>query len=111
MTIDDWRARYDGLNAEADRIRAEVTDLRKRLDVALFLVDALRAQVTPEVVSEKHKDGKWRLVWEENIGEWCKAQWHAIFSQWEFEGYVSAERTPTHALPLPPAPEVKNEGE
>ena len=28
MTIDDWRARYDGLNAEADRLRAEVDKLR-----------------------------------------------------------------------------------
>ena len=29
VTIDDWRARYDGLNAEIDRLRAEVERLRE----------------------------------------------------------------------------------
>jgi len=29
MTIDDWRARYDQLNAETDRLRAEVERLRE----------------------------------------------------------------------------------
>lgn len=29
MTIDDWRARYDHLNAETDRLRAEVERLRE----------------------------------------------------------------------------------
>jgi molecular chaperone GrpE (heat shock protein) len=28
VTIDDWRARYDHLNAETDRLRAEVERLR-----------------------------------------------------------------------------------
>lgn len=29
MTIDDWRARYDGLSAEVGRLRAEVERLRE----------------------------------------------------------------------------------
>lgn len=107
MTIDDWRVRYDGLNAEADRLRAEAADLRKRLDVALFLVDALRARVTPEVIGEKHKDGNWWLLWGP-WEAWIKgrrdlAYWRAT------DGLLTWE--PTHALPLPPAPEVNNEGE
>ena len=85
MTIDDWRARYDGLSAEAERLKAEAAELRKRLDVALFLVDALRARVTPEPIVEKHKDGKWRLVW--------SPKWWA------------------YAKGMPPAPEVKNDAE
>ena len=36
MTIDDWRVRYDGLNAEADRLRAEVDRLREDADRALW---------------------------------------------------------------------------
>ena len=32
MTIDDWRVRYDGLNAETDRLRAEVERLRAEVD-------------------------------------------------------------------------------
>lgn len=33
MTIDDWRARYDQLNAETDRLRAEVEQLRDKADL------------------------------------------------------------------------------
>ena len=32
MTIDDWRARYDGLNAEVDRLRAQAQRLREDAD-------------------------------------------------------------------------------
>ena len=52
MTIDDWRARYDHLNAETDRLRAEVKRLRARLaaveaerDAARAKRDAARAEV------------------------------------------------------------------
>jgi hypothetical protein len=67
----------------------------------------LRARTTPEVIGDKHRDGNWWMVWHENIGAWCKARWDLGCGQWDFEGYVWFERTPTHALPLPPAPEAQ----
>lgn len=42
MTIDDWRVRYDGLNAETDRLRAEVERLRRDVERLWGLQD--RAQ-------------------------------------------------------------------
>lgn len=41
MTIDDWRARYDGLNAEVDRLRAEV----ERLQADIMNVHLKRAML------------------------------------------------------------------
>lgn len=102
MTIDDWRARYDGLNAEAERLKAEAAELRKRLDVALFLVDALRARVTPEVISQKHKDGNWWLLWSSDWEAWIKGRWG--WGHWRASGPITPGE-PTHALPMPPAPE------
>jgi hypothetical protein len=67
----------------------------------------LRARTTPEPIGDKHKDGNWWLVWHENIGAWCKARWDLGCGQWDFEGYVWFERTPTHALPMPGEPEAQ----
>lgn len=39
MTIDDWRARYDHLNAETDRLRAEVKRLREEAERARSTVE------------------------------------------------------------------------
>lgn len=44
MTIDDWRARYDGLNAETDRLRAEVERLRENQERAQYRLAAVEAE-------------------------------------------------------------------
>lgn len=83
-------------------------DIKFALPALIAELRELRARVTPEPISDKHKDGNWWLVWDENIGAWCRARWDLGCGQWgEFEGYVWRERTPTHALPLPPAPEAQ----
>lgn len=89
MTIDDWRVRYLELSAEMDRLKAENA--------------VLRARVTPEVIAEKHRDGNWWLLWSPDWEAWIKGRWS--LGDWR---YVTGPITfggPTHALPLPPAPE------
>lgn len=44
MTIDDWRARYDHLNAETDRLRAEVERLREHQERAQYRLAAVEAE-------------------------------------------------------------------
>lgn len=41
MTVDDWRVKYEILNAEADKLRAEVERLREKAD----LLDWLEQQI------------------------------------------------------------------
>lgn len=64
----------------------------------------LRARTTPEPIGEKHKDGNWWLCWEPGYKVWFKLRWRC-------EGWKLAAcnfiGTPTHALPLPPAPEAQ----
>ena len=64
----------------------------------------LRARVTPEVISEKHRDGNWWLCWEPGYEAWYKIRWQHERWQW---GGGPLYGTPTHALPLPPALEVR----
>jgi hypothetical protein len=83
---------------ESDAIAAAYTALPALLDE----LEALRAMTTPEVIGDRHRDGNWWIIWERNIG-WCKGRWDLEIGQWSFLGYWS-ERTPTHALPMPPEP-------
>lgn len=57
MTIDDWRARYDGLNAETDRLRAEVERLRKDEARARWCEET-KAQVSWSIINQT-----WRVLW------------------------------------------------
>ena len=65
----------------------------------------LRARTTPEVIGEKHKDGNWWLVWSPLGNQWYKALWHN--GHWEMTGRLGLFNKATHALPLPPALEVR----
>ena len=57
MTIDDWRARYDGLNAETDRLRAEVDRLREDEARARWC-EKTKAQVSWSITNQT-----WRVLW------------------------------------------------
>ncbi len=65
----------------------------------------LRRLTTPEPISEKHSDGNWWLVWEPGAEGWFKCRWRPV-GDWQKSGTTEhLHGTPTHALPLPPAPE------
>jgi hypothetical protein len=65
----------------------------------------LRRLTTPEPISEKHRDGNWWLVWEPGAEGWFKCRWRPV-GDWQKSGTTQhLPGTPTHALPLPPAPE------
>ena len=57
MTIDDWRARYGHLNAETDRLRAEVERLREHGARARWC-EEMRADVKFSLVSLR-----WHVSW------------------------------------------------
>jgi hypothetical protein len=61
MTIDDWRVRYDGFNAEADRLRAEVERLREDAARALWC-EEMKADVTWSQSAQR-----WRVLWDSEI--------------------------------------------
>jgi hypothetical protein len=66
------------------------------------LIAAARLTV-PEVISNKHYDREWWQVWD---GEnWVKARWRGDWEAWQRFGGNSLPVRPTHALPMPPAPE------
>ena len=65
----------------------------------------LRARTTPEVIGEKHRDGNWWLVWEPGWEQWRKVRWR--YEGWHTGGGALFVGTPTHALPMPPEPEVR----
>lgn len=64
----------------------------------------LRARTTPEVIGEKHRDGNWWLCWEPGYKVWFKLRWRCEGWQLAACNFIG---TPTHALPLPPAPEAQ----
>jgi hypothetical protein len=68
------------------------------------LIAAARATV-PEPIGKKHRDGNWWLVWEAGFEQWLKCRWreHA----WRMSGTINTPLNgiPTHAKPMPPAPE------
>lgn len=65
----------------------------------------LRARTTPEVIGEKHRDGNWWLVWEPFYERWVYAKWREQSEMWRRLDGGDVIGTPTHALPMPPAPE------
>ena len=62
MTIDDWRARYDGLNAETDQLRAEVERLREH-----------------EARARWCEETKANVIWLSHFGMWVVTWRHDIF--------------------------------
>jgi hypothetical protein len=70
------------------------------------LIAAARATV-PEPIGEKHRDGNWWMVWHPEFEHWLKCRfWH---DQWMVSGpaQLGLCTTPTHVLPMPPAPEAQ----
>ena len=65
----------------------------------------LRERTTPEPIGDKHRDGNWWLVWEPGWEGWFKVRWRIV--GWQMGGGLFLG-TPTHALPMPPAPEEPN---
>jgi hypothetical protein len=65
----------------------------------------LRARTAPEPISDKHRDGNWWLVWDPGSEQWMKCRFECL--QWNKSGTMREPffGTPTHALPMPPAPE------
>lgn len=81
----------DAIAASYNALPALIAELRE-----------LRARTTPEPIGDKHKDGNWWLVWEPGYEGWFKLRWR--YEGWQLS--CSFIGTPTHALPMPPAPEV-----
>jgi hypothetical protein len=86
---------------EAADLRAIVAGMN-----ALPALIAAARQTVPEVISEKHRDGNWWLVWEPGAEGWFKCRWRPV-GDWQKSG--TTERllgTPTHAVPLPGRPDA-----
>ena len=73
------------------------------LPALLAEVRELRRLTTPESIGEKHRDGNWWLVWGGDMDKWVIAHHDELMWQWYRDCGLSVN--PTHALPLPPAPE------
>jgi hypothetical protein len=75
------------------------------LPALLAEVRELRRLTTPEPISDKHRDGNWWLVWVPGAEQWMKCRW--VGEYWGKSGTMREQLfdDPTHALPLPPAPE------
>jgi hypothetical protein len=71
------------------------------------LIAAARATV-PEPIGEKHRDGGPWQVWEPFYSRWVYAKWREQSEMWRRLDGGDVIGTPTHALPLPPAPEGTN---
>jgi hypothetical protein len=68
------------------------------------LIAAARATV-PEPISDRHRDGGPWQVWEPFYSRWVYAKWREQSEMWRRLDGGDVIGTPTHALPLPPAPE------
>jgi hypothetical protein len=64
------------------------------------LLAAARATV-PEVISDRHKNGNYWMVYLPDREAWIKCRWHGN-GYWLIYGGYALDGTPTHALPLPP---------
>jgi hypothetical protein len=86
----------------------EAADLRAivaGMNALPALIAAARTTV-PEVISEKHRDGNWWLVWEPGAEGWFKCRWRPV-GDWQKSGTTEhLHGTPTHALPLPGMPDA-----
>lgn len=94
---------------ERDVANAEAIALAHNALPALIAeLRELRARTTPEPIGDKHKDGNWWLVWNPGSEQWMKCRYEGY--GWILSNSVMAPLfgTPTHALPMPPAPEVPN---
>jgi hypothetical protein len=87
----------DVANAEA------IVAAHNALPALIAELRQLRARITPEVIGEKHRDGNWWLVWGGDMDKWVIAHHDELMWQWYRDCGLSVN--PTHALPLPPAPE------
>lgn len=65
----------------------------------------LRARTTPEPIGDEHKDGNWWMLWDPGWEGWYKVRWR--HESWHMGGGPFLG-IPTHALPMPPAPEEPN---
>jgi hypothetical protein len=90
VTIDDWRARYDHLNAETDRLRAEVA---ASLDSASAQAsDAIIARIKEErrlqdrkwggsTYDDKHSLGDWAHLIDQRTATLYRAPEHKVAKQ------------------------------
>jgi hypothetical protein len=92
---DDQQLSFDNANIAAIAHNA--------LPALLAEVRELRRLTTPESIGEKHRDGNWWLVWGGDMDKWVIAHHDELMWQWYRDCGLSVN--PTHALPLPPAPE------
>jgi len=86
---------------ESDAIAAAYT----ALPALLAELRHLRTLMTPEPISDKHKDGNWWLVC--NRDGWWKCKWEAIEEGWQHNSGQWLYGIPTHALPMPEPPEAE----
>jgi hypothetical protein len=84
----------------AKELGAAICDAHNALPA---LLEAARAGV-PEEIGEKHKKGDYWQVWVPKHKQWVKCRWYAD-TFWLVFGGFALDGTPTHALPMPPAPE------
>jgi hypothetical protein len=75
------------------------------LPALLAEVRDLRRPTTPEPIGEKHRDGGPWQVWEPFYERWVYAKWREQSEMWRRLDGGDVIGTPTHALPMPPAPE------
>ena len=86
----------------ASAVAHAIVSAHNALPALIAELRQLRARVTPEPISDKHKDGNWWLIWEPGYEAWYKLRWRD--NSWQGSGFRFFG-TPTHALPVPPAPE------
>jgi hypothetical protein len=101
---------YDGPGSGGFNLSGFIGEAEaRRLVLSYNALPALLAAArltVPEVIGEKHRDGNWWMVWEPDYEQWFKCRW--MMGRWRISGTVSDRLygTPTHALPMLPAPEA-----
>jgi|GEM_PF-3763788 hypothetical protein len=106
--IEAGQGYYDGTN-RGFRLTGFISAADSRLiALAHNALPALIAEVrltVPEPIGEKHRDGNWWLVWCPGSQQWMKCRW--LGEYWGKSGTMREQLfdEPTHALPMPPAPE------
>lgn len=96
------------LRAYRDEVVANIPIVQGLLDTgeqAHADLDELRAKTTPEVIVEKHRDGNWWIVWNLHEKGWRRAKWDKSYNEWHL-GHRFMNGSPTHALPMPEAPDA-----
>jgi hypothetical protein len=91
---------------EMDGLHGAVQTAWDQIHNALPALLAAARLTVPEVIGEKHRDGNWWMVWAPDYEQWFKCRW--MMGSWRISGTVSDRLygTPTHALPMLPAPEA-----